>query len=117
MKEYISKPFHEKNINLEGGFKLVLKWNIFQDKKNDDIFVMRVRYVLYDKNENRSSLKVLDLNKPVTFREIEMSDLLTRRVFSYMPEEDKETIINTYFEKWLRSDFIEMINSGKFKII
>ena len=77
---------------------------------------MRPRYVLFDKDENRLSLKTLNLTIPVEFKEIEISEMLLEIINSSITFQDKELIISTHFENWINSDFQKMINSGKAKI-
>ena len=71
--DFVSNPFYKKEIVLRNEYNLVLNWNIFKDKKDDNKLVLRVRYVL-SKFNGRRSLKELDLIQPVEFKQIYLTD-------------------------------------------
>lgn len=70
LTDYIEKSFYERQVSLENGFIITIKWNIFRDKKNNNEITMRPRYFLADKNGERVSLKVLNLKNKVKYFDI-----------------------------------------------
>jgi len=119
-EQYKSIPYYQREVGLENGYKLVLKWNVFEDKKDGNKPVIRVRYILYDKDNNRQSLKVLNLKHPVEFKQIELTDhLLGLLDLATTPFglEPHGMLIQLWFGDWLHTEFVDMINSGDFKII
>ena len=111
-----SEPFFQIKATLSNENILVLKWNIFKDKKNDFKPVIRTRYVLYDKDLNRLSLKTLNLKEEVKFKEIGLSDFFIEILDNLYYISDREIYIFTNFGEWINNSFIPMINSGDYKI-
>lgn len=125
-----NKPFFQIEVTLSNKNVLYLKWNIFEDKKNNNNPVMRVRYTLLDENGKRKSLKSLNLKQSVTFKEItiteELEEILGNIVFfedlgkildTVESFDNRELLIAHYFGSWLNTEFAEMINSGDYKIV
>jgi hypothetical protein len=113
---YRDEPFYQLEIILSNNFSLLLKWNIFKDKKDNDRPVMRTRYVLFDEQGKRLSLKVLNLKEPVLFKQIEITDTLEDILDGIYHFKDREMLILSYFGKWVNEEFIKMINSGDYAI-
>lgn len=111
-----SEPFFQIKATLSNGNILLLKWNIFKDKKNDFKPVIRTRYVLHDKDLKRLSLKSLNLKEEVQYKEIELTDLTTEILDNLYYIRDRELYISTNFGEWVNTSFIPMINSGDYKI-
>lgn len=109
--DFISDPYYSTDFVLHGEYNLVLNWNIFKDKKDDNKLVLRVRYVLNQFGERRS-LKNLKLVNPVVFKQIYVTDEIVKELEMYPPE----YIINMYFGDWLKSDdFIGKIYTNNLK--
>lgn len=115
-----SKPFFQIEVTLFNKNVLYLKWNIFEDKKNNNNPVMRVRYTLLDENGKRKSLKSLNLKQSVTFKEITITEDLEEildNIACFKDLNGKELLIAAHFGSWLNTEFAEMINSGDYKIV
>jgi hypothetical protein len=72
--------------------------------------------VLTNKDDERLSLKTLNLTQPVEFKQIYVTDDVFDEINISLKIGLTEYIINKYFGDWLKSDFIQMINSGNTKI-
>lgn len=107
--DYVSKPFFLLDIELDNGNILTLNWNIFEDKKDDNKLVLRVRYVLTD-NGKRSSLKTLNFTSPVKFEQIYVDENIQDEIEN-LTENNIADFILDKFGFWLMTDFLEMINS------
>lgn len=115
-----SKPFFQIEVTLSNKNVLYLKWNIFEDKKNNNNPVMRVRYTLLDENGKRKSLKSINLKESVTFKEITITEDLEEildNIACFKDLNGKELLIAAHFGSWLNTEFAEMINSGDYKIV
>jgi hypothetical protein len=110
--DYVSKPFFSLDIELDNGNILTLNWNIFEDKKDDNKLVLRVRYVLTDNDGERTSLKKLNFTLPVKFEQIYVDEKIEAEIESLSTDEI-EDFISDKFGFWLMTDFLEMINSGE----
>ncbi len=113
---YKDVPFFQLKVGLDNGFTLFVKWNVFKDKKDNDKPVMRARYTLYDKSNERKSLKVLNLTEPVNFKQIEITESLEEILDAIYQFNDRELLVSTHFGDWINSDFVKMIQSGDVKI-
>jgi hypothetical protein len=122
--DFINDPFYVIRFQLENDYVLVLKWNIFNDKKDNNNLVLRVRYIL-EKDNERISLKCLGLNY-VNFRQIYVSDeikdeiclsLKDNNVSDLLQQNDVSLLIDKYFGDWIKTDFSTMINNGNSKIL
>ena len=118
---YISTPLFSLKISLENNYILFVHWNIFKDKKNSYLPTLRPRYILFDSNNIRVSLKELELKQDVVFKEIILSDkdlgLLEKMHNRTNNQLYFKMFIYDNFVDWLKTNFKEMINSGKFKIL
>jgi hydroxymethylglutaryl-CoA reductase len=111
LTDYIDNSYFEIKCSLDGGYALFVKWNIFNDKKDNNKLVMRTRYVLKNKDGERKSLKELNLRMPVEFKQIYLDDVkLSQCQFGSV------AFIATYFSNWFNGEFTDMINSGDYKI-
>lgn len=109
--EYVSKPCFTIEVKLENDYTMFLHWNIFNDKKDGNKLVMRVRYTLFDKNGDRQSLKVLDFKSPIEYKQVYLSDLNVFETITY------SMFVYNNFNDWLTTEFHEMVNSGNSKVI
>jgi hypothetical protein len=116
-EQYKNDPYFELKVGLSGGFTLFVKWNTFLDKKDEYKAVMRTRYILFDKDNKRQSLKILNLKEKVEFKQIFLDDNLIKLIKSTDEEVQKEILLYSMFGHWIDSDFTKMINSGDFQII
>lgn len=115
-----SKPFFQIEVTLSNKNVLYLKWNIFEDKKNNNKPVMRVRYTLLDENGKRKLLKSINLKESVIFKEITITEDLEEildNIVCFKDLNGKELLIAAHFGSWLNTEFAEMINSGDYKIV
>jgi len=113
---YKDEPFFQLKVGLSNDSTLFLKWNVFRDKKDNDKPVMRTRYTLVDKDNERQSLKTLNLTQPVEFEQIEITESLEELLDGIYQFPDREMLIHAQFGKWINNDFIKMIQSGGVKI-
>lgn len=113
---YKDEPFFQLKMGLNNDSTLFVKWNVFKDKKDDNKPVMRTRYVLLDKNNERISLKTLKLTEPVKFKQIEVTETLEEILDAIYQFNDRELLISTHFGEWINSELIKMIQSGGVKI-
>lgn len=113
--DYVSKPFFSLDIELDNGNILTLNWNIFEDKKDNNKLVLRVRYVLTDNGE-RVSLKTLNFKLPVKFQQIYVDEKIQDEIEN-LTENDIADFISDKFGFWLMTDFLEMINSTEISTI
>jgi len=113
---YIDKPYFEIKCSLEGDNTIFIKWNIFNDKKDDNKLVMRTRYVLENKEGERKSLKTLNLTLPVDFKQIYIDENKLEILEFSQGHRDAEVFISAFFGSWINNEFQKMINSGDCKI-
>jgi len=109
---YKDEPFYQLELTLSNKFKLVVKWNVFKDKKDSDKPVMRTRYVLFDENGERASLKTLNLKEPVEFKQIEITEGIEEILDGIYQFPDRELLIFAHFGEWVNTTLLKMINSG-----
>lgn len=116
-EKYKSDSYFEIKVSLDNENELIIKWNIFKDKKNNFHATMRPRYILFDKDGARLSLKTLELTKPVVFKELEINNHRAEWLEYVNAYNQREIFIFTHFGDWLNTDFKAMIESGGCKII
>lgn len=116
-EQYKDEPYFQLKVGLSNECTLFVKWNIFKDKKDNFMPVLRPRYTLFDKNKNRLSLKDLNLKRPVVFEQIYISENIQEIIEVAKTHNYREMLIHTHFGKWINQGFREMINSGDCQII
>jgi hypothetical protein len=115
-EKYKSQPYFKLKVQLSNNYTLIVKWNVFKDKKDDFKPVMRARYILSDENGNRISLKNLNLKAPVEFKHIYISKEMQELIEVINAYNQKELFIFAHFGEWINKDFKKMIESGDYKI-
>ena len=116
-ERYKDEPYFQLKVGLTNEYTLFVKWNVFKDKKDNYMPVLRPRYVLVDKDNNRLSLKILNLKEPVAFEQIYISEDIQDIIEVAKTHNYREMLIHTHFGRWINKDFQKMINSGDCKII
>lgn len=114
---YQDKPYFQLKVGLSNGYTMFVKWNVFQDKKDNNQPVMRSRYILYDQDNHRISLKNLNLKLSVTFKQIYLSENDQEIIEMATAHNHRELFVFTHFGEWINGDFQRMINSGDHQII
>ena len=120
--DYVSEPLFELKCILDGGFVLTIKWNVFYDKKCKNT-VIRPRYILLDKLNHRVSLKRLNIRADVRFKQIELTDDMINLLQNMVNKDEQdvldyvEVFMSVMFMKWLKTDFVDMVNSGDYKLL
>jgi len=116
-KEFIDDPLYTIEYQLQNDLILFVKFNIFPDKKDFNKLVLIPRYILFDKNNNRLSLKKLKLTEEVKFKQIYITDDIISEMKLCKSRENIEEFIQRYFHEWIITDLYNIINSGNCKII
>ena len=112
-ERYKDKSFFTIKVGLANNNILLIKWNVVKDKDQNNILVLRTRYILFDSDNNRLSLKILNLKQPVEFKQIPITNTMTEELIDCMEEtRDKELLIYSRFGEWINTTFQQMINSG-----
>lgn len=114
--KYKSTPYFELEACLSNNYVLILKWNVFKDKKDNGAPVMRVRYILFDGDGNRLSLKALHMKDPVAFRQIYLSEDALEIIEVATSFQYREMFVSSHFGEWINTTFKKMIESGDYKI-
>lgn len=120
--DYVSEPLFELKCILDGDFVLTIKWNVFYDKKCKNT-VIRARYILLDKLNHRVSLKRLNIRADVRFKQIELTDDMINLLQNMVNKDEQdvldyvEVFMSVMFMEWLKTDFVDMVNSGDYKLL
>lgn len=114
---YKNEPYFQIKVVLSNENTLFIKFNIFKDKKDNNSPVMRARYILFDKDGNRLSIKTLNLKEPVEFKQEYLNEEKIELLENLPEYSQEELFVFAQFGDWINTTFKKMIESGDAKIV